>query len=63
MNTKRIDGVRLALFLVMFGVVGALVATGCSEDNEEALSELIEFVRVAAMLVYEEQGHSEEPGG
>jgi len=36
MNIKRIDGVRLPLFLIMFGVVGALVATGCSEDNEEA---------------------------
>ena len=34
-----------------------------SEDNEEALSELVEFVRVAAMLVYEEQGHSRERGG
>lgn len=27
-----------------------------SEDNEQALMELTEFVRVAAMLVYEEQG-------
>ncbi len=36
MNMKWIDGVRLPLFLVMFGVAGALVAAGCSEDNEEA---------------------------
>ena len=36
MNIKWIDGVRLSLFLIMFGVVGALVTTGCSEDNEEA---------------------------
>ena len=36
MNMKWIDGMRLPLFLVMFGVAGALVVTGCSEDNEEA---------------------------
>ena len=36
MNIKWIDRVRRALFLIMFGVAGALVATGCSEDNEEA---------------------------
>jgi len=30
------------------------------EDNEQALTELTEFVRVAAMLAYEEQGRSEE---
>lgn len=34
-----------------------------SENNEAALSELVEFVRVAAMLVYEEQGRPGEPGG
>jgi uncharacterized protein YgfB (UPF0149 family) len=31
-----------------------------SEENEEALTELQEFVWVAAMLVYEERGHHEE---
>jgi hypothetical protein len=36
MNMKWIDRVRRALFLIMCGVAGALVATGCSEDNEEA---------------------------
>lgn len=34
-----------------------------SEDNEQALMELTEFVRVAAMLVYEEQGRPGAPGG
>lgn len=33
-----------------------------SEENEQALMELTEFVRVAAMLVYEERGHSGESG-
>jgi uncharacterized protein YgfB (UPF0149 family) len=32
------------------------------EDNEEALTELTEFVWVAAMLVYEECGHGEGHG-
>ena len=35
MNTKRIDGVRLLLFLIMFGVMGGLVAFGCSDDDGE----------------------------
>jgi uncharacterized protein YgfB (UPF0149 family) len=34
-----------------------------SEDNEQALMELTEFVRVAAMLVYEEQVHGLEAQG
>lgn len=34
-----------------------------SEENEEALTELTEFVRVAAMLVYEEQGASGDSKG
>jgi len=29
-----------------------------SEENEQALAELTEFVRVATLLVYEEQGHA-----
>jgi uncharacterized protein YgfB (UPF0149 family) len=32
-----------------------------SEDNEQALMELTELVRVAAMLVYEEQGRPQGP--
>jgi hypothetical protein len=34
-----------------------------SEENEQALMELTEFVRVAAMLVYEERGRPGESGG
>jgi len=34
-----------------------------SEDNEEALVELTEFVRVAALLVYDERGRPAEPLG
>jgi hypothetical protein len=34
-----------------------------SEDNEQALMELTEFVRVAAMLVYEEKAGPKEPSG
>jgi len=34
-----------------------------SEDNEQALMELTEFVRVATLLVYEEQSRPGEPGG
>jgi len=36
---------------------------GDSEDNEQALMELTEFVRVAAMLVYEEQNPLRKPNG
>jgi len=34
-----------------------------SEENEQALAELTEFVRVAAMLVYEERGRSGQAPG
>jgi len=34
-----------------------------SETNEEALAELTEFLRVAVMLLYEEQGRSREATG
>lgn len=34
-----------------------------SENNEQALMELTEFVRVAAMLVYEERGRSGQASG
>ncbi len=33
-----------------------------SEENEQALAELTEFVRVATLLVYEEQGRAVETG-
>jgi sugar lactone lactonase YvrE len=35
---KWIAGVRLPLFLILFGVVGALVVAGCSEDDEQGSS-------------------------